>query len=67
MTSVADRPACVGCGRGESEAVLLAIRFRGDTGWMCSQCFPMLIHNPKKLAGRLEGAETLRPADGDHE
>ena len=67
MMSVSDKPACVGCGRGESEAVLLAIRFRGDTGWISSQCFPTLVHNPKKLAWRLEGAETLMPTDHDHD
>jgi hypothetical protein len=66
MTSIPDEPACVGCGRSEAEVVLLPIRFRGEAGWICSRCFPMLIHNPKKLAGRLEGAETLTPADDDH-
>jgi hypothetical protein len=60
-------PVCVGCGHEETEAVLLAIRFRGKTGWICSQCFPVLIHNPRKLAGRLEGAETLAPAEHDHD
>ena len=66
MKSPSSDIACVNCGKGEAEAVLLPIRFRGDSGWICSQCFPMLIHNPKKLAGRLKGAETLAPADDDH-
>jgi hypothetical protein len=65
MKPVPGEPGCVGCGRGEAEAVLLPIHFRGEERWICSQCFPMLIHNPSKLAGRLEGAETLTP--GEHE
>jgi hypothetical protein len=28
---------------------------------------PKLIHNPKKLAGRLEGAEALMPAGHEDE
>jgi hypothetical protein len=32
-------PACLSRGKDESEAVLLSIRFRGATGWICSQCF----------------------------
>ena len=62
-----DKSVCVGCGRGDTEAVLIAIRFRGDREWICSQCFPLLIHNPQKLAGRLEGAEGLRPAEHDRD
>lgn len=56
---------CVNCDRNEAEAVLLAIRFRGMERWICSGCFPLLIHKPEKLAGRLEGAEGLRAARHD--
>lgn len=60
-------PVCLNCQRSEAEAVLLSIRFRGAAGWICSRCFPTLIHNPAKLAGRLDGAETLTPAEHEHD
>jgi hypothetical protein len=66
METSSNVPVCLNCKRSEAEAVLLSIRFRGTSGWICSQCFPTLIHNPAKLAGTLEGAETLRPAK-DHD
>jgi hypothetical protein len=53
---------CLNCDRSESEAVLVSIRFRGAERWICSSCFPLLIHKPEKLAGRLEGAEGLQAA-----
>jgi hypothetical protein len=67
MATSSREPVCLNCKRSEMEAVLLSIRFRGNDGWICSQCFPTLIHNPGKLAGTLDGAETLRPAAHDHE
>ncbi len=67
METLSHGPVCLNCKRNEMEAVLLSIRFRGNDGWICSQCFPTLIHNPGKLAGTLAGAETLRPATEDHD
>jgi hypothetical protein len=58
-------PECLNCQRSEAEAMLLSIRFRGAAAWICSRCFPTLIHNPAKLAGRLDGAETLTPGEHD--
>ncbi len=66
METLGQGPVCLNCKRSEMESVLLPIRFRGNDGWICSQCFPTLIHNPGKLAGTLDGAETLRPAADDH-
>lgn len=54
---------CLNCDKSESEAVLVSIRFRGAERWICSSCFPLLIHKPEKLAGRLEGAEGLQAAE----
>jgi hypothetical protein len=67
MENSSREPVCLNCKRSDTEAVLLSIRFRGSAGWICSQCFPTLIHNPGKLAGTLDGAETLRPAADDHD
>lgn len=58
-----DVPACVACGRRDDEVPLLALAWRGGRAWICSQHLPVLIHDPSRLAGRLDGAESLRPAE----
>jgi hypothetical protein len=63
---MSDRPVdtCVECGRGDGDTPLLALAYRGARVWICPQHLPILIHSPAKLAGKLAGAERLRPADG---
>ena len=67
METSSNEPVCLNCKRGDTQAVLLSIRFRGSTGWICSQCFPTLIHNPGKLSATLDGADTLQPAKHEDE
>ena len=67
METSSNEPVCLNCKRSDTQAVLLSIRFRGSTGWICSQCFPTLIHNPGKLSATLDGAETLLPAKHEDE
>jgi hypothetical protein len=55
--------SCLNCGRSENQAPLVALRYQGSSAWICSQCLPILIHNPARLAGKLAHAETLSPAD----
>lgn len=47
--------ACLSCGRLEVQAPLLALRFNGEQVWICSQCLPILIHNPHRLTDKLQG------------
>jgi hypothetical protein len=54
---------CVACERGSDEVPLLSAEFRGRQFHICAQHLPILIHDPGQLAGRLEGAETLDPAE----
>jgi hypothetical protein len=54
---------CLACGRDDGETPLLQIRYRGGHRWICPQHLPILIHDPARLAGRLPGAEHLKPAD----
>jgi hypothetical protein len=42
---------------------LIVFEFRGRRARICAQHLPVLIHDPAQLAGRLEGAETLSPAE----
>ena len=53
---------CLSCGRPDSEAPLLSLRYAGQESWICSQCLPTLIHAPQKLVGKLVNAEQIRPA-----
>jgi hypothetical protein len=55
--------SCVACGRDSDEVPLLTFEFRGQRARICAQHLPVLIHDPGQLAGRLEGAETLKPAE----
>jgi ferredoxin len=35
---------CFRCGQGEDQAVLLPVRTRGQSLWVCTRCLPPLIH-----------------------
>lgn len=61
--SHAEKPACIACGRGSAEIPLIALEYRDGRHWICPQHLPVLIHDPTQLAGRLPGAESMRPAD----
>jgi hypothetical protein len=58
---------CLSCDRSESDVPLLQLRFQGEEILICSQCLPVLIHKPEKLAGRMKGAEDIEPSPHDHE
>ena len=57
---------CLSCDRSESEIPLLQLRFQGAQLSICSQCLPVLIHEPEKLVGRMTGAEDIEPSPHDH-
>jgi len=54
---------CLNCGRSEQEVPLVTLRFDGETRFICSQCFPLLIHHPERLSGKLPHAEKFGAAD----
>lgn len=45
---------CINCGRTENETPLIEIRFAGNTANLCSQCIPIMIHEPQKMASKLD-------------
>lgn len=53
--------ACLNCERSESEIPLVSLRHAGRQAWICSQCLPILIHHPHKLAGKLARADQITP------
>ena len=58
---------CLSCDRPESAVPLVAIRYAGSEGWVCSHCMPVLIHNPEQLAGKLAGADKIPAAAHHHD
>jgi hypothetical protein len=57
---------CLNCNRTEQEIPLVTLQYQGKQVYICSQCFPTLIHSPAKLTGKLKDAEKIQPADHDH-
>lgn len=55
--------ACLLCDRGSEATPLLTLQYRGATIHICPQHLPVLIHDPSRLIGILEGAEDLHPAE----
>ena len=56
---------CLNCGRSEEEIPLVSLQYQGKPAYICTQCFPTLIHSPAKLSGKLQGAEKIQPAGHD--
>jgi hypothetical protein len=54
---------CIACDRTDDQTPLVQLQYHGAELWICPQHLPVLIHDPARLAGRLPGAEHLRPAE----
>ena len=54
---------CLACGRSDDETPLVLLAHWGTRTWICPQHLPILIHDPGRLVGILDGAESLEPAD----
>jgi hypothetical protein len=50
---------CLVCDQSSQEIPLLALEYQGVQYWICPQHFPILIHKPHLLVGKLPGAEKL--------
>lgn len=56
---------CIHCGRDDNLVPLVEIIYRQGEYWICTEHFPVLIHNPAELIGKLPDAENLIPAEHD--
>ncbi len=52
---------CINCNQTEAEVPLVAIRYTGKNGWVCSQCMPIFIHKPEQFASKLSGLDDSIP------
>ncbi len=57
MTDTKTEVTCLNCGNKESQVPMISIRFGGKPLWVCSQCMPVLIHEPNALAAKLAALE----------
>lgn len=57
----AENHTCLVCQQTSEEIPLLALEYQDQRYWICPQHFPILIHQPAKLIGKLPGAEKLQP------
>lgn len=58
---------CLNCNASENDIPLVSLVYAGKSSFICSSCLPVLIHQPQKLIGKLDGAENISPAKPDNE
>jgi hypothetical protein len=58
-------PSCIHCGRDDSQVPLVVFNYREKEFRICTEHFPVLIHNPAQLTGKLPDVENLKPAEHD--
>ncbi|GAB4440244.1 MAG: hypothetical protein Kow0031_22220 [Anaerolineae bacterium] len=59
MTQADNYHHCLNCRRDEQQIPLVNLRYQGQAAFICSQCLPLLIHQPQALIGKLSGAEKM--------
>lgn len=63
MAENGNNAKCLVCEQDSNAIPLLTFEYQGKQLQICSQHLPVLIHDPTQLAGKLSGAENMRPAD----
>ena len=56
---------CLNCQKTEQEIPLVTLQYQGQPAYICSQCFPILIHTPANLTGKIKNADKIQPAQHD--
>jgi len=51
---------CLVCKKSSFETPVTKFHYKESDFYICPQHIPILIHNPKDLAGLLEGADKLQ-------
>ncbi len=59
------KPACLVCEQTSDEVPLLTVTYQNQPYYICPSHFPILIHKPGMLVGKLPGAENLQPHNHD--
>ena len=66
MSDTSKINCCLNCNASENDIPLVQLLYAGKPAFICSSCLPILIHQPQKLTGKLDGAEKISPAKEDH-
>jgi hypothetical protein len=66
MKNTDNEKHCLNCSITENEIPLVNLVYSGKNIFICSRCLPLLIHQPERLIGKLEGAEKIFPADTEN-
>jgi len=51
---------CIACKKTDEEIPIIQMTYKGKELGICPQHIPLLIHEPTKLVGSLEGAENMK-------
>ncbi len=57
---MSQKKECLVCHKSDNDIPLVKMEYRGEEIYICPQHIPLLIHEPEKLVGTLEGAENLK-------
>lgn len=62
MTEI-KQPSCIHCSKDSNEVALITFSYQGAEYQICTKHLPVLIHNPRSLAGKLPDADKIPPAE----
>lgn len=56
---------CIHCGRDDSQVPVVVFYYRDQEHHICTEHFPVLIHRPTELTGKLPDMDKLNPVEHD--
>ncbi len=63
MTTENKLNICISCNRDENTIPLVAITYAEQQTWICTQCLPMLIHEPQRLEAKFRSLKIDNPPE----
>ncbi len=57
---------CQNCNRSEKEIPLVTLQYHGNQVYLCTGCFPTLLHSPEKLSQLWKDFEMKHSTDRDN-
>ena len=57
--------SCIQCGRDDSQVPVVVFYYKDQEHYICTEHFPVLIHRPTELTGKLPDMDKLNPVDHD--
>ena len=57
--------SCIHCGRDDSQVPVVVFYYKDQEHHICTEHFPVLIHRPAEVTGKLPDMDKLNPVDHD--